>query len=111
MSSTATRTGTSAESQRPAQRRRGPRPKAGGAYYDYRVKVFNAICPGVQIIFALLWLDPLAWANDTYLKPNAETKKVPVTWWIENPTLDTFKSVLQQGDMTKWLASSLITST
>jgi len=112
MSSTATPTSTSTPSQRPAQRRRRSRAKAGGgASYDSRVKVFNAICFGVLIIFALLWLVPLAWAIDTSLKPNAETTKVPVTWWIENPTLDSFKTVLQQGDMPKWLASSLITST
>ena len=38
-------------------------------------KLFNRICAGVLIAFALLWLVPLAWAIDTALKPNAETTK------------------------------------
>jgi multiple sugar transport system permease protein len=50
------------------------------------------------------------WAIDTAVKPNGETTKVPTTWWIENPTLDSFRTVLEQGDIWKWYASSFITS-
>ena len=62
------------------------------------------------IAFSLIWLVPIAWAIDTALKPNAETTKAPPTWFIENPTLDSFRTVLQQGDIWKWYLSSFITS-
>jgi len=86
------------------------RERATAAAYDRRNKLFNRTCTGVLIAFALLWLVPVAWAIDTALKPNAETTKVPPTWFIENPTLESFKTVLQQGDIWKWYLSSFITS-
>ena len=86
------------------------RARATAAAYDRRNKLFNRTCAGVLIAFALLWLVPVAWAIDTALKPNAETTKVPPTWFIENPTLQSFKTVLQQGDIWKWYLSSFITS-
>jgi len=73
-----------------------------------RVKLFNRICAGVLIAFALLWLVPLAWALDTALKPNAETTKT--TWAIENPTLEAFTNTLQNTDILKWYGASFITS-
>jgi multiple sugar transport system permease protein len=82
-----------------------------GAAYDKRLKWFNWVAFATLLIFALVWLIPIAWAINTALKPNAETVRVPVTWLIENPTLDSFRSVLQQGDMVNWLATSFITST
>ena len=36
-----------------------------------REKLFNRICAGVLIAFALIWLVPVLWAVDTALKPNA----------------------------------------
>src|SRR3954454_3116273 len=80
------------------------------ASFDSRYRLFNWICFGVLVVFALMWLVPLGGAVDTSLKPNAETTKVPTTWFIENPTLDSYRSTLQQGDMPKWLASSFLTS-
>lgn len=81
-----------------------------GAAYDKRLRWFSWISFGTLLIFALIWLIPIAWAIDTALKPNAETARVPVTWLIENPTLDSFRAVLEQGDMVNWLATSFITS-
>jgi multiple sugar transport system permease protein len=83
---------------------------ARSASYDSRYRLFNWICFAVLLVFALMWLVPLAWAIDTSLKPNAETTKVPTTWFIENPTLESYRTTLDQGDMPKWLASSFITS-
>jgi multiple sugar transport system permease protein len=74
-----------------------------------RSKLFNRICAGVLVAFALLWLVPLAWAVDTALKPNAETTKV--TWAIEHPTLASFRSIIEGTDILRWLGASLITST
>jgi multiple sugar transport system permease protein len=65
---------------------------------------------GVLIAFSLLWLVPIAWAIDTALKPNAETTKAPPTWFIENPTLESFRTTLASGDIWKWYLSSFITS-
>jgi multiple sugar transport system permease protein len=78
------------------------------ASVDRRVRLFNRCCVGVLIAFALIWLVPLAWALDTALKPNAETTKA--TWLIDNPTLASFRTLLSQGDILNWYASSFITS-
>jgi multiple sugar transport system permease protein len=90
------------------------RPQAGAAttttsQVQGRVKLFNRICTGVLIAFALLWLVPLAWALDTSLKPNAETVKT--TWAIDNPTFAAFRNTLQNTDILKWYGASIITST
>jgi multiple sugar transport system permease protein len=75
---------------------------------DRRVRLFNRICAGVLVAFALLWLVPLAWAVDTALKPNAETTRP--TWAIDEPTLESFRVLLEQGDILNWYAASFITS-
>src|SRR3954470_19952817 len=85
--------------------------RATAAAYDRRNKLFNRVCLGVLIAFALLWLVPIAWAIDTALKPHAETPKAPPTWLIENPTLESFRTTLASGDIWKWYMSSFITST
>jgi len=90
---------------------RSTREVATAASYDSRHKAFNRLCTGVLIAFALLWLVPIAWAIDTALKPNAETTKLPTTWFIDNPTLESFRAVLGAGDIWKWYLSSFITST
>jgi multiple sugar transport system permease protein len=36
---------------------------------DRRIKLFNALCAGVLIAFALLWLVPIAWTLDTCSSP------------------------------------------
>lgn len=73
-------------------------------------KLFNRVCMGVMIAFSIIWLIPLFWAIDTSLKPNGETADLPVTWWIKHPTLASYRSILQQGDIWRWYASSFITS-
>lgn len=75
---------------------------------DRRVRLFNRICVGVGVAFALVWLVPLAWALDTALKPNTETTRT--TWAIDNPTLESFRTLLAQGDILNWYAASFITS-
>jgi multiple sugar transport system permease protein len=76
---------------------------------DRRIRLFNRCCAGILIAFALIWLVPVAWAADTALKPNAETTKT--SWLIDNPTLASFRTLLQQGDILNWYATSFITST
>jgi multiple sugar transport system permease protein len=75
---------------------------------DRRVRLFNRICLGVLIAFAVLWLIPLAWALDTALKPNAETTQV--TWLIQDPTFAAFKRTLTETDILRWYVASFITS-
>jgi multiple sugar transport system permease protein len=79
------------------------------AQIDTRTRLFNRVCLGVLIAFAILWLAPLAWALDTALKPNAETVKS--TWLIDNPTFAAFTRTLQDTDILRWYAASAITST
>jgi multiple sugar transport system permease protein len=76
---------------------------------DRHVRIFNRVCAGVLVAFAIIWLVPLAWALDTALKPNAET--TTTTWWIHNPTLASFRALFQQGAILNWYAASFITST
>jgi multiple sugar transport system permease protein len=76
---------------------------------ETRVKLFNRICAGVLIAFALLWLVPLLWALDTALKPNAETTRT--TWLIDDPTLGAFSRTLRETDILRWFGSSLFIST
>jgi multiple sugar transport system permease protein len=91
------------------------RPRQGGAptvsreTVDRRIKLFNRTCAGVLIAFALIWLVPIAWTIDTALKPNAETTNP--TWRIQNPTLESFRTLFAQGSIWNWYASSFITST
>jgi multiple sugar transport system permease protein len=73
-----------------------------------REKLFNRICAGVLIAFALVWLIPVAWAVDTALKPNAETTNT--TWLIENPTFDAFTRTLRDTDILNWYGASFIIS-
>jgi len=75
---------------------------------ERRVKLFNRICAGVLIAFAILWILPLAWALDTALKPNGETTNT--TWVIHNPTLDAFVRTLRDTDILRWFGASLIIS-
>ena len=84
--------------------------RATAAAYDRRNKLFNRVCFGVLIAFALFWLVPIAWAIDTALKPNKETTKAPPTWFIENPTLDSFRTAFAGGNIWRWYLSSFITS-
>jgi multiple sugar transport system permease protein len=76
---------------------------------DRRMKLFNAVCAGVLLAFALLWLVPIAWTIDTALKPNAETTNP--TWAIKDPTFASFRTLFAQGDIWNWYASSFIIST
>jgi multiple sugar transport system permease protein len=85
------------------------RPTVTRASIDRRTRIFNATCIGVLIAFAAVWLVPLLWAIDTAIKPNAETTNP--TWKIEDPTLASFRTLLDQGDILNWYAASFITST
>ena len=76
---------------------------------DSRTKLFNRICAGVLIAFALIWLVPMAWAVDTALKPNEETTRTK--WLIENPTFDAFGRVLRDTDILRWFGSSVMIAT
>jgi multiple sugar transport system permease protein len=91
-----------------ADTRADTRPQLTQAAVDNRVKLFNRICAGVLIAFALLWLVPIAWTVDTALKPNAET--TATTWVIHHPTFASFHTLLAQGDIWNWYAASFITS-
>ena len=75
-------TATAPRTTKPVQRRESGISPATGS------KLFNRVCVGVMLAFAVIWLLPLLWAVDTALKPNSETADLPVTWLIKNPTLD-----------------------
>lgn len=90
---------------------REERPAITVAQLDTRTKLFNRVCVGVLIAFALLWLVPVLWAIVTAFKPNVETTKAPPTWGIDNPTFGAFTRVFEDGNIWNWYAASFITST
>lgn len=90
---------------------REERPAITVAQLDTRTKLFNRVCVGVLIAFALLWLVPVLWAIVTAFKPNEETTKAPPTWGIDNPTFGAFTRVFEDGNIWNWYAASFITST
>jgi multiple sugar transport system permease protein len=90
-------------------RPKSPAPTVTQDSINRRIKVFNRVCAGVLIAFALVWLVPIAWTIDTALKPNAETTNT--TWLIHDPTFASFRALFSQGDIWNWYASSFITST
>jgi multiple sugar transport system permease protein len=92
-----------------ARARHSAAPTVTAASIDRRVKLFNGVCAGVLIAFALLWLVPIAWTIDTAFKPNAETTNA--TWAISDPTFASFRTLFAQGDIWNWYASSFIIST
>jgi multiple sugar transport system permease protein len=93
----------------PERQRDDTRAAALAVSVDRRMRLFNATCAGVLIALALIWLVPMAWAVDTAIKPNAETTNP--TWKIDDPTLASFRTLLEQGDILNWYAASFITST
>jgi multiple sugar transport system permease protein len=64
----------------------------------------------IAVLFALLWLVPLAWALATSLKPDAETTEVPVSWFGSEITLDAYTSVLDSGSLWRWYFNSFLVS-
>jgi multiple sugar transport system permease protein len=61
-----------------------------------------------SVLLALLWLVPLLWAIDTSLKPEPETTQTPITWLPGAPTIDAYRSVLDQGSILRWFLNSTI---
>jgi multiple sugar transport system permease protein len=73
-----------------------------------RWSVGGAILTAIGLALALLWLVPLAWALDTAIKPEDQTTTIPLRWIPETFTLDAFRSVLDAGDVPRWLLNSLV---
>lgn len=76
-----------------------------------RINIGNAALYTVALLTALLWLIPLAWAVATSIKPEGETTTLPVTWFTSNPTWEAYIAVLGRGDIMRWTANSLVTTT
>jgi len=63
------------------------------------------------VVFALLWIAPLAWAVDTGLKPESDTTAIPVSWIPAGGfTLESFAQVLTAGGLLRWFFNSALTS-
>jgi multiple sugar transport system permease protein len=63
---------------------------------------------GVAVV---IWLAPFAWALATSLKPDSETTVAPVSWFATKQTLDAYRTVFGNGQITRWWFNSLVTST
>ena len=62
-------------------------------------------------VLVVVWLVPFAWALATSLKPDAETTVAPVSWLAAKETLDAYRTVFGNGQITRWWFNSLVTST
>ncbi len=70
----------------------------------------DRIAFAVLILFAIVWLLPLAWAVATALKPEAETTDIPVEWIASTVTHRAFREVLSAGNLPRWYFNSALTS-
>ena len=75
-----------------------------------RTRFFNALCGTVVVLFALIWLVPIAWAVVTSLRPEGEITTNPSSWWTAHWTLDGYRQVINSSDMLVWYMNSFITS-
>ncbi|MBX6762277.1 MAG: carbohydrate ABC transporter permease [Rubrobacteraceae bacterium] len=64
----------------------------------------------VLSVLAAAWLLPIAWAIDTALKPESETTKTPITWASSHFNLNSFRQVIEAGDILRWYANSALVS-
>ena len=64
----------------------------------------------VAVLFAIVWLIPLAWALATSFKPDAETTVAPASWFGSKVTLDAYDAVLSSGDIWRWYFNSALVS-
>jgi len=84
---------------RPARRVGSRRPSTG-----------SIVALVIAVLFALVWLLPLAWALATSLKPDAETTVAPATWFGSKITFEAYTSVLASGSIWRWYFNSFLVS-
>ncbi|GAA4184295.1 carbohydrate ABC transporter permease [Gryllotalpicola kribbensis] len=99
---------------RPGKRRSyvsGAAPAANGARIGTSGKTFQVVSIIVLVVFAIIWLIPSLFALKTSLTDNgvaALGAQAILTHW--NPTLHSFASFFQAGDIWNWYLASGITS-
>lgn len=71
---------------------------------------FNRLCSVVVLLFALVWLVPLAWAVVTSLRPEGEITTNPTSWWTAHWTFDGYRQVINSSDIMTWYLNSFITA-
>lgn len=73
-----------------------------------RVTPVGAVLTVGSVLLAVVWLMPLLWAADTAVKAEGETTKTPLTWMPSEPSLDSFRAILSQGDIIRWFVNSTV---
>ncbi|GCE08594.1 carbohydrate ABC transporter permease [Dictyobacter aurantiacus] len=64
----------------------------------------------ILLIFAVIWLLPIAWVLDTSFKPEGETTILPLTWLSSAFNIQAYISVLSSSDLPRWYFNSVFTS-
>lgn len=59
----------------------------------------------------VLAVAPFLWMVLSSVKPDAEVRQVPPTWWPENPTLDNYRDLFQRLNFPRFFANSVIVAT
>jgi multiple sugar transport system permease protein len=59
----------------------------------------------------VLAVAPFVWMVLSSVKPDAEVRQVPPTWWPENPTLDNYRDLFQRLNFPRFFANSVIVAT
>ncbi|WP_371784814.1 carbohydrate ABC transporter permease [Streptosporangium subroseum] len=75
-----------------------------------RFSLGQLILLAITGVLAVIWLAPIAWAVATSLKPEADTTRLPLTWFGSEVTLDAYGLVLGTGGIVKWAINSTVTA-
>ena len=62
----------------------------------------------VLTVGALLMMAPFFWMIITSLKPRAEILTYPPSFWVDNPTLTSFRELFRLIPMKRYILSSVI---
>lgn len=76
--------------------------------HDWASRAFSWFCGSVLVVFAAIWVIPLLWALITSFKTEGEVTTNPTGWWPHQWSLDAYRSILSQGNITHWYLNSFL---
>ena len=98
------RSGSGISAAAPPRQVNKPKKKEGAG-------AFNAITTILLVLFAVAWIIPSLWALKTSITPN-ETAALGAEAILKDhsPTLESYRTLFEQGDIWNWYLASAITS-
>lgn len=75
-------------------------------------RIARVLAIAVLVILTITWLVPFAWAISTAFKTELQAQRLPLEWIPpEGFTFEQFATVLERGDVVKWMINTLIVAT